>query len=529
MTRQKIWDIILILFSVYWTAFFLLDYWDKHPNHIIAFQYFKYTNLLAFLGVLGIGISILITKIKTGLVAKFYNGISIYIIGLITVTAITLSYNRYLNLDLQLSNFLHLYGRLSLNFLSGYFIILACYSIGNLVLKRFYATTIKHKHFTYDFGLGAIVVTLILFLLGSLGQLKMIFVLPLLLVMIGINWRGSLDFILRTFIKPFTIREGNSMWGYFSLYALFIFLVLNLFAIDLPFPLGFDSRNFYINIANQIGITNELVSGYQPYSWSLFLSQGFVIFDRAETTLFLSFITGVFCLLISFHLANKYFKISFNNSALLVLLAGLIPTFANHYFVELKTDFALVFYQLLCIVFLMEYFLKDAKNDGVEIFGLKKRKFLILILIGMFVGFGLAIKLLNLFLIYALVVVIWKTKGSLSGSIGLLLIMFSLVLILGLNNLSGLGRYHLGNNTGKWVYFLLGVGLLFYAIVRDKDNFISFSKQILVVGITAAIPLAPWIGKNYLETKSLSPTILLQGDRPGPDVNIFTIERNLNK
>lgn len=528
MTRQKIWDIILIVFSVYWTVFFLLDYWDKHPNYVLAIKYFRYTNLCLVVLAGGLALSYIVSKFNSGLISKCFNGIGIYLIAISLVTAFTISHNKYANLNLSSANFIHLYGRLSANFFSGYFLLLACFSAGNLILNRYYINVLKYKSFTIDFGLGAIFITLMLFLLGTIGQLKMIIVLPLLLILIGINWRGSLEFVIKTFVRPFKIKKENGFWGYFCLYLLFTFLVINLFAIDLPFPVGFDSRNLYINIANQISVTNKLVPGYQPYSWSLFISQGFLVFNKIETALFLSFITGVLCLNSVYHLSIRFLKINHTYSCLIVLFIGLIPTYANQFFIELKTDFALLFYQLLALNCVLEFFLKDKFSNNQVIFGLKKNKFKLLTLLGLFIGFGLAIKLLNLFLICSLAIVLWRVKGKFVGAAGLLLVMFAFILILGIHNISGLGKYHLGNEVAIWIYFFLGITLLLYSYIQDKNHVVTFSRQLIIIGAFSIIPLLPWIGKNYSETKSLSPTKLLLGDQAGPSEVLFTIEKNLN-
>jgi len=521
MTKLKIWDIILVIFSVYWTVFFLLDYWDKHPSHVIAFQYFRYTKLCTFLVVLGAGLSYLVTRFRTGLVSKFYNGAAVYILGIIIVTAITISYNKYLNLDIGTNNYLYMYGRLSINFFTGYFVILACYSAGNLILKKFYDDIIKHKHFTYDFGLGAIIITMLLFFIGVIGQLKMFVVLPMLLLFIGVNYKGSFDFVMDSFIRPFKIKKENGFWGYFCLFVLFAFLVLNHLSNDLPFPVGFDSRNLYMNIAKQIGESGELVHGYQPYSWSLFMSLGFILFAQVETSLFLSFVTGILCLFTTYHLSHNYFKLNHTLSLIAVLALGTLPTFANQFFAEHKTDFGLIFFQLISLCYLIEWITIPETNKANSNITSNFNKPLILILIGLFVGFGLSIKLLNLIFLFGLVIIFWNRKGNLIGVFGLCLLMFALVLIIGINNISGLGKYHLGNDIAKWVYLVLG--LLFFSIsfLKNIKEGFYFIKNTSIVAICSLLTFSPWIVKNYSETKSLSPMVLLQGGKIGPDKKVF--------
>jgi len=511
MTKKKIWDIILVCFSVYWTVFFLLDYWDKHPNHVLAFQYFRYTKLCTFLALTGAGLSYLVTRYRNGLISKFYNGTSIYILGIIIVTAITISYNKYLNLDIGINNYLHMYGRLSINFFTGYFVILACYSTGNLILKRYYADVIKHKHFTYDFGLGAIIITMLLFFIGAIGQLKMFVVLPLFLLFIGINYKGSFDFVMDSFIKPFKIKKENGFWGYFTLLILFYFLVLNLYYIDYPFPVGFDSRNLYMNITKEIGLSQGLIPGNPPYNWSLFLSLGVVIFNRIETSLFLSSFTGVLCLLAIFHLCKRLINLKFFPSTVIILIIGTLPAFANQFFVELKTDFGLLFFQLVAVNLLLNY-LKLYKSNNSKLSQVEIKLF---IFIGLIIGFSIGIKLLSLLSLFAIFLGLFSHKGDLQGTIGVFLVMFALVIILGINNISGLGKKHLGNEIFQWIYLSIGSVLMYLSYLKNKIFFIKYVKITWLVGMLSVFTLSPWLIKNYIETRSLSPLKLLSGGSKG--------------
>lgn len=523
---------------MYWAGFFLLEYWDKHPNDVMSFQYYRYTSLTLFLGVIGAAISFLVSRKRDGLISKFYNGFAIYILGLIIVCCVAYSYNRFVfvkvgtelvNIPLEANNYMTLCTRLTINFFSSYLMVISCYSLGNFILKKYFSNYIKRKHFSYDFGLGAIIFTLVLFFLAVFGLLKPFVVLPIVIVMMVINWRGTLDFFLRTFIKPIQAGEGFGFWSCFVLFGLLVFLLLNVMFIDLPFPMGFDSRNFYMNISNQLGTTDTLVSGYQPYSWALFVSSGIVIFDRIETTLFLSFLTGVLCLFCVFHLAYKHFKLTHLQSVLAAAFLATIPAYANQFFVELKTDFGLVLFQLISLSLLMDWLLKTKTKETRLIAGVNRRSVFLLSLLGLFIGFALGIKLLNLFFIYAIVIVIWKTNGGYAGIVGLFLIMFSLVLILQLNNISGLDLYHLGNGTARWIYLLAGVSILVFAMLRNMDNAMLFMKRVTIIGVFALIPLLPWIGKNYTETKSLSPRKLLLGEQPGPKINNNQIFREMER
>lgn len=514
MTRQKIWDIILVIFSVYWTVFFLLDYWDKHPNHVLAFQYFRYTKLCTFLVLFGAGLSYLVTRFRTGLISKFYNGITVYLLGIVIVGSIIFAFNKHAQYDLTINNYFFLIFRLSKTFILCYAIILACYSIGNLLLNKMFKGILTHQNFCYDFSLGVILFTLILFLLGALSILSFYFILILVILFILSNIKNSLRFVKSTFIKPLKTKNQKFI-GLFCLYITYCFLLLNFIAIDIPFPVGFDSRTLYINIANQLENTGSLIKGFPPYNWSLFISSGKVLSGEIETTLSLSFFSGILSLIALFHLSTKYFKLTYTYSSILILIICTLPAFANQLFVELKTDLGLLFFQIIGLGIFMELSICKTKNcDSIRRISIEN---LLLIFLGLTIGFGFGIKALNLLFIFAICIAIWTLKAPLLSSLGYLILMFAFVIFFKLNTISGLDKYHLGNDVARWIYLLLGLVIVCLNFYKYKSQSLQFLRQVFLLAGISFFVLSPWLVKNYSETKSLSPIKLIQGGPSGPD------------
>jgi len=66
---------------------------------------------------------------------------------------------------------------------------------------------------------------------------------------------------------------------------------------------------------------------------------------------------------------------------------------------------------------------------------------------------------------------------------------------------------------------LAGIAFLFFAYTKNKRKTIKIYTILTVLGFISAIPLSPWITKNFIETESVSIDSLINGKLPGPNMN----------
>ena len=62
--------------------------------------------------------------------------------------------------------------------------------------------------------------------------------------------------------------------------------------------------------------------------------------------------------------------------------------------------------------------------------------------------------------------------------------------------------------------------------MSEREKWLKLMRFSVLFGAIAIIPMLPWMGKNYVETKSLSPKTLLMGTAPGYKMNLNSFIKN---
>lgn len=522
-------DWIFTVFSFLWVSIVLLDYLNKQIIYIPSITYFKYINLFIFLGLLGSFISASYCRI--GLFKKFpsfpVNGLSIFALFVIAVCTVTLSYNKYWQASLDYTNYLHLIGKASYTLGCTLMMLTGVFSIGNLIRAKLIKTTMpKFTGVMVDISLGFVAYTLALMILGLAGVLSKYTVIGVIILFGALNYKQTWSFIKMTLWQRIKRPQSLSFWGGFVAFFILIYVTLNYFYTQAPFPLGFDARNYYVNISRLIADSGNLIEGFQPYAWGLVMSTGYLAFNSPEITLFISALGGILSLFAIYHFSNYYLKVSANSSFVIVLLFLLTPTVTNQFIIEFKVDLALVFFQMVIISFFL-WWLFESKTGPVEIKKLlgSKSDYRALALLGILLGYCLSIKVLSVFLIFGLFLGMWWYHEDMIGILALSALSIGIILVVGLDELSGLRDYHLSPEITGAALIILGLVGLAYSFIKFRQNSIDSFKAIAFCGIFCFISFSPWIIKNYSYTKSLSITKLLMGDKPRPELNLKKFER----
>jgi hypothetical protein len=297
---------------------------------------------------------------------------------------------------------------------------------------------------------------------------------------------------------------------------------VNFLSIHVPFPSGFDSRNVYVNISQLISESGSLVEGYQPYNWSLLMSVGFIMFDYVELALGLSLSAIVLAAIGVYEFSSRTLRVDKNQSLFVIALFLVTPALVNQMFVEIKVDFGMLFIQIASIIVFFQW-LSKSKTDG-------KTHYKLLVLIGMLCGFGMGIKLINMFLVFVLLGLIWWRDEQRISLVGILLISVGILIFAGIDDLSGLKVYHKSIAITSIGCGVIGIGMLLYDFIKDKSASIRSLLYSSVLGLSLLVTFSPWIGKNFLESKSLNPKTLLLGKKSGPEnTSFFKIKSNYEK
>ena len=529
MNELRIRQWVFTVFSFLWIAILFLDYWDKHPIYWLSIVHFKYTGWLIINLIVAAVISaychrlFLFKKVKNPRI----NGLIIFGIFLFILNLSAFCFNQYLLANLNVSHYFHLTQRSGYTLICALIVLIGAKNYGELLTKYLLQNESKGiTKFLINTSLGFFIISLILFGIGLFKLLILPIVLIALLLPSIINYKSSMDLLRRWFWTPYSFPATWTFWSQFMLYFCLVITTLNFFYTQAPFPLGFDARNYYINISQLLAQNGGLIEGFQPYAWNLIASVGYVAFESPEVTMFLCTLGGFLSCWGIYELSVKYFNIKPNLAILSVLVFLITPAIGNHWVIEFKVDLTLLFIQfaILCLLF---YWITK-KKEGALI--TQRSDWRILLILSILMGFSLSIKLLSVFLTFGIFLVIWMSQKDRFGTLGIASIGISLPILLRLDEISGLRQYHDHPNRAAYIFILIGIALLGYSIYKHSlEKLIKGLKAIILSGAVMVLCISPWVLKNYHEMPNASIMKIMLGQKPQAKINLSTIQRNYNK
>lgn len=528
--RFKVSDLIFTIFSALWLLVIVGDYINKHPFYKFSYLYFRFQNLILFVLAFSLGLSAAIfywPKFKRWI----STGLGLSFIILIFLTALALSFSEYMpGLDLKAH---HVGSFLTINIAALGFLVwlvISAYLYGKIIKLPFLNLAI------YNIGLGIFAICSLLFFLAAINQYNQYTAIAVLILPFLFHIRRLPKLLYNILFKEIELK-GLSIWGSAVLCFTLFFLCMNFAHLHAPFPVGFDSRNFYMNIARQVSLSEGLIYGFRPYNWSLLISLAYALFGSSSLAVSVSFLGFILSAVAIFHLGTKAFKINLNNVLLGLLILTVTPAITNQLYIELKTDMGLLFFQCLAVLFfvrtmLSKGFNKILKSDdrlALNPFKLTGNISKIVVL-GLFLGFGLSIKLTNMFLVFAMVIclfwIISENKWVISAIVFVTILVFMLA---GLDKLTGLHEYHLGRTALIVALSIISLITVTISFLKAKIKVVNGVIITTALALFTAVPLLPWMVKNYNDTKSFHPSSLLNGAAAGAKVNLNSLHTNYIK
>ncbi len=516
-----------IVFSLFWVGILFIDYWDKHPIYWLSLTHYKYWGWTAILGLIGVAFGFSQTeKFK---IPKFpINGLVVFGAFLFTIILTAFCFNQYLQADLDLGNYWHLIERSSYTLICSYIVLLSAYSAGDLIISR---TTQMAKiggntSFLVKTGTGFLVLVMSLFAMGSVSILTQIPVLILLLAFPLINYKRTISYSKNFFWNKFEFPSSWNFWGYLVAFITLIYSSINFLYTQSPFPLGFDARNYYVNIAQLLADQGSLVKGFQPYAWSLMESVGYIAFFSPEVTMFLATIGGFMSFWGIYELGVRYLKLDANYVLLAVFLFLSTPAINNHWIIEYKVDLALLFVQIsiLCLTF---YWLTEKKSDlKTESLIADRFDWQIVIVLGLLMGFALSIKVLSIFLTFGLFVGLWWYNYNRIGAFFIAFFGFGFLIMAHVDDISGLRVYHIKPHQEAIMILLASISILLISMLQEgnkiKENLVATA----ILVFLSILPFVPWGMKNYKEITGGSLQQIVTGTNPQLEMSIFQFNDN---
>lgn len=303
------------------------------------------------------------------------------------------------------------------------FILLLCASIGKYILQYMKQDEpYDLKEFLLSFGLGGVLLTLMLFICGLFGWLQSVPVWGICMVVLSIAYKELWQW-LKAFFKPQIHFQGSYVDVRIILFCVFLIVLShNVLELIRPMPVGFDDLAVYMNIPNLLAHGGELLSGIDAYSWGIFMSLGYLLFHSATIALFLSFLGGVlvfFGLYVSVQSYGEQRNMSHAQANTYALFVATffyaLPMVVFQSAKDMKVDLAAFFFILLSFIL----FLAWRKKEQGDVKSL--------CLSGLFMGYAFTIKYTALFFIVAMLLYalfyMWRRQQKNAGITMLVLIV----------------------------------------------------------------------------------------------------------
>ena len=514
---------VLLIFSILWMGIIFLDYIDKHPIYWLSIINFKYHTWLIVNVIAGISLAFYSKGLGffKNLGPPKINGIALYIIFLLILCFTAFSFNQHMRLDLNISHYFHLITRSSYTLLGGLTVFLSAFSLGDLLIKQLFKHTMPRITYVLSsMGLGLFVISLILFLVGALKLLNNPVVLTLLILPILMNFKGNIRALKSWFWTPFHIPKEWSFWGPLMLYGCLLLSTVNFFYTQAPFPLGFDARNYYVNISQLLAQNEALIPGFQPYAWNLIASVGYIAFLSPEITLFLSTIGIYLSCFAIYELSSKYLKMRPDYAIMVIVIFLLTPAIMNHWIIEFKVDLTLLFIQLTILCLLYNWLIPKSGNTLLT----NRSDWNNLLLISLLMGFSLSIKVLSVFLTFGVVLVYYLWHKDRWGLFGVACLGISVPVLLRLDSISGVRTYFDNPNHAAYLFVAIGMIAICYSLYKNiATQSLALLKIVSITGLVSILCFSPWIVKNYMDSPNGSIIEILIGKAPTADVDVFSI------
>ena len=521
---QRVTRIASLVFLIMWALVLFLDYWQKHPVYYFAIQHFRFWGLGIFLLLATGGAAWLAHVIANRKKPLWYiNGLSVLLLFLALGTICTgFAYNQTVQgKTFGAGHALHVFVQLAGTALALAMIVTAAYTLGDLVNKRLKINAKGTDETVLAFATGIMCIVLVMFLIGAVSLLYSFVLFPLFALLFLFGRKAAFRFLKISLWLPYPTDKHLHWAGGAGFFLLLVLMAVNFTSVNVPMPAGFDSLTLYANLPALIGQHHGLVEGFQPYNWSLLMSLGHILFDSVKINLALSWLGGTLALYALYALCRNWLRMNVNHTLWVLLVFALMPAFHIQASAELKVDLGLLFIYLSILLVLLAYFTKT--KTGAE--DLRPE----LVLMGLLSGFALGTKLTTVYFALALVCGAWYLLHGSRGFFAAFLASLFLVFLFKIDEFGGLRQYHIGVENMQWGLLAGALLLLAGIFIENRERMATSFRHTLLYGAFAALPFLPWMAKNYVDSGSLSPQVLLNGIQPSPDIHLQKLEKGFDQ
>ena len=487
---------------IVWSVWVFVNYFIHHSAYFYAISQAPYLKTIFILVFVSIGAFFLYSKDNFKL-----RGWKVYVFLLLLLMIVYYSFADEASIfrgSVIKYQFFFLINNIFLH-LGTLLIFLCCYAVGIRFLNPFKGVLNVHHNRILGIVIGMALFTFLLMILAALGFLQTWALVPIILLLLIWQRKECWSFIKYVFWNPINTKKV-SFWTFAIVMVVLIFTAFNLVGSIKVFPLGFDGVVLYQNITKSLLHSQQLISGGQAYSWSLFTSLGPLIFGSMVFSIFLSHIMGVLCMWAMFHLGRIF--LSRSATWIAIVLFYILPAVSFHNFVDEKVDLAFLFVCISIFIFFLKY------GDSIQYKFLTKNKTSnwFFSLLGLLLGFAMGIKYLGLLLIIGVVSMIIYQWGGIKAYLSSMLTFLALLFLVKINSFAYISITSIERYMIVGILGFLGIGILvFYYKQFDWTKGFKVIKNIFIIFIATGLSFMPWAIKNVAESGAFSSKNLLYG------------------
>lgn len=503
-----------------WFLWVVLQYIGYHPAYVDLLADHPFSGLLVALGVVVIGLSVWSFRrlgVTPSVSVAFRGWQLIGLVCLLSVS-IVLVFKAVVKLKQATPGETFIFFTI---YSLGYMVLLLLLALGLLAIGKIVVRYVDKEieNSLVLIGVGLSVVGTISVLFGLLGLLYGALIAVVLLAAMAVERKAVWE-VLQSWL---VVKHSLPLAHWWTLPTFFIGLVV----VALywaggikAFPTGFDGAALYANLAHLTANYHALPGAFQPFAWSVIMSWGELLYGSAAFSLILSHFMFLPALAMGYFISLRWLQPSYALLAVVTLLT--FPAIGFHAMVDEKIDLGLLFMCLVALEMLLGVLPKissAAHTPGDTFF--KNPVLKPLLLIGWILGFGFTIKYTAVFMIIALVVLVFYTVG------GQLLYWASLAIFTGILFLAGF--YEWGNiavssqeATGLGgALVVAGLVTIGYRHWRKKVLLPQLFSAVMGIVIGAFLAFLPWGMKHLAENDyAFSLSSLLYGKPDTPQIDI---------
>ncbi len=507
-----------------WSGWVLLDYLAHHPNVTNALTGTAYYGWIIGFLLLGGGAAYLLRGRET----VAYRGILVFAGVQLLASLLLLAFGQHVSLPGATigTRIFYFAGYGTLHLLGLLLIFTLCFAVGNLLLGQLRERIGRGYELVATVS-GTCLVGTVLVLLGLFNVLLPLVLWPLVVGVLGWQWRPVLAFLKTTLWEK---RQATLDRWWSPLVVLLIGLVtaFNYIGAFKTFPIGYDGGALYVNLARLVAEGGGLPFGGQAFNWSVFMGFGQILFGSLTVAILLSHLMNVGVALLVYRLGREWLRPAYARLAVLIPL--LSPYFSFHGIIDEKVDLGFTFIVLGTFLLLTRLFggrsadgarVPTFSPDRLALLGGRWRPTVTtygLLVAGFGMGYAFGIKYTAILFVLAAVCWLfyldgrrWAFAGGLLGGLGL--IFLGGIYRFGYVEIERGSSLLLGG-----VLVLAGGGALFLAYRKELSTLGGGLLRPLLLGTTFLLAFAPWAARNLSEHGSFSVGNLIEGRTAGPEL-----------